>query len=204
MLSFLLNNVIFLLSFVSQSESFPKPLSAKNERMYLERFAKENDMEARNILIEKNMRLVAHIAKKYSQSTCDQEDLISIGTIGLIKAINTFDYNKGIRLATYAARCIDNEILMVMRNSKKTSKEISLEEPIGVDKEGNEISFMDIVGSSEEEISENIEIKEQIKKMYDFISKDLSEREKKVIIYRYGLCRLFVIWAAIHLAEVIL
>lgn len=188
MLSFLLNNVIFLLSFVSQSESFPKPLSAKNERMYLERFAKENDMEARNILIEKNMRLVAHIAKKYSQSTCDPEDLISIGTIGLIKAINTFDYNKGIRLATYAARCIDNEILMVMRNSKKTSKEISLEEPIGVDKEGNEISFMDIVGSSEEEISENIEIKEQIKKMYNFISKDLSEREKKVIIYRYGLC----------------
>ncbi len=188
MLSFLLNNVIFLLSFVSQSESFPKPLSAKNERMYLERFAKENDMEARNILIEKNMRLVAHIAKKYSQSNCDQEDLISIGTIGLIKAINTFDYNKGIRLATYAARCIDNEILMVMRNSKKTSKEVSLEEPIGVDKEGNEISFMDIVGSSEEEISENMEIKEQIKKMYNFISKDLSEREKKVIIYRYGLC----------------
>ncbi|MBO5452427.1 MAG: RNA polymerase sporulation sigma factor SigK [Clostridia bacterium] len=188
LLSFLLNNVIFLLSFVSQSESFPKPLSAKNERIYLEKFAKEKDMEARNILIEKNMRLVAHIAKKYSQSSCEQEDLISIGTIGLIKAINTFDYTKGIRLATYAARCIDNEILMVMRNAKKSANEISLEEPIGVDREGNEISFMDIVGSSEEEISENVEIKEQIKKMYDFIAKDLSEREKKVIIYRYGLC----------------
>lgn len=188
MLDFLLNNVIFLLSYVSNSQSFPKPLSAKEEQKYLQAFSDNGDLEARNILIEKNMRLVAHIAKKYTQTSCLQEDLISIGTIGLIKAINTFDYTKGIRLATYAARCIDNEILMVMRSSKKSANDVSLEEPIGVDKEGNEISFMDIVSCPEEEITENVEIKEQINKMYDFIAKDLSEREKKVIIYRYGLC----------------
>ena len=188
MLDLILNNVIFLLSYISQSTSFPKPLSAREERECLEKLSKNNDMEARNILIEKNLRLVAHIAKKYNQQGYQQEDMISIGTIGLIKAINSFDYSKGTRLATYASRCIENEILMVMRSAKKSANDVSLEEPIGIDKEGNEICFMDIIKSEDDEICENIEINEQIKKMYDFLSNDLCEREKKVIIYRYGLC----------------
>lgn len=188
MLEFLFNNVLFLLAYVSSGKSFPKPLSAKEEKHYIELFAKQGDQSARTVLIEKNLRLVAHIAKKYSESSCEQDDLISIGTIGLIKALDTFNPDKGIRLATYAARCIENEILMVMRSSKKSAGDVSLDEPIGVDKEGNEISFMDIIKTEEEQITDNVELKEHIKKLYNFIAKDLSPREKTVIIYRYGLC----------------
>ena len=181
-----LSQVFFLLSYVSTSNSFPKPLSAKQEKEALERL-KNGDTTARNLLIEKNLRLVAFIAKKYSSQNYDADDLISIGTIGLIKAINTFDQNKGIRLATYASRCIDNEILMVIRNGKKLMNEVSLEEPIGIDKEGNEISFNDIIAKDDDDVIESVEIGTQVKKMYSAIENVLDEREKKVIMYRYGL-----------------
>ena len=185
-LPYALSNVMFLLSYVSTSNSFPKPLSAKEEREYLAKFG-EGDLDARNMLVEKNLRLVAHVAKKYSGAGYDPDDLISIGTIGLIKAVNTFDAEKGIRLATYAARCIDNEILMVIRNNKKLAREVSLEEPSGVDKEGNEISFIDIVGSDDADVVESVELSIQIKKLYKYIEDVLDEREKAVINYRYGI-----------------
>lgn len=181
-----LSQVMFLLSYVSSSNSFPKPLSVREENEALEKL-KSGDNGARNLLIEKNLRLVAYIAKKYSSSNIDADDLISIGTIGLIKAINTFNSDKGIRLATYASRCIENEILMVIRNSKKLTNEISLEEPIGVDKEGNEISFLDIVSQDDEDVIESVEINTQVKKMYSAIESLLDDREKSVLLYRYGL-----------------
>lgn len=181
-----ISQIFFLLSYVSTANSFPKPLSAKDEQYYLQRFA-QGDIEARNILIEKNLRLVAHVAKKYNSTNNDPDDLISIGTIGLIKAINTFDYKKGIRLATYAARCIDNEILMVIRNGKKLQNEVSFDEPIGTDKEGNEINLMDIVSNHDDEVIEAVEFNMQVKKLYNAIDVILTDREKTVINLRYGL-----------------
>ena len=181
-----MSQVLFLLSYVSTSNSFPKPLGAKEEREALEKM-KTGDMSARNTLIEKNLRLVAYIAKKYNSVNVEADDLISIGTIGLIKAINTFNADKGIRLATYASRCIENEILMVIRGGKKFANEISLEEPIGTDKEGNEISFLDIVSQDDEDVIERVELSAQIKKMYGVLEKVLTNREKTVIRYRYGL-----------------
>jgi len=181
-----LSQVVFLLSYISTSNSFPKPLTAKEEKKALEKL-KNGDISARNLLIEKNLRLVAYIAKKYNATNNDADDLISIGTIGLIKAINTFNPEKGIRLATYASRCIENEILMVIRNGKKLMNEVSLEEPIGVDKEGNEISFIDIVSQSDEDVIESVEINAQINKMYTAIDNILDDREKAVILHRYGL-----------------
>lgn len=154
--------------------------------MYLEQLAEGNE-SARTVLIERNLRLVAHIAKKYNLAGYETDDLISIGTIGLIKAINTFDHQKGIRLATYAARCIENEILMVIRNGKKWQNDVSFEEPIGTDKEGNEISLMDIVSSSEEDVLDEVELHLQVKKLYQAIEKRLTERERTVICKRYGL-----------------
>ena len=184
--SSVMSQVLFLLSYVSTSNSFPKPLSAKEERVELEKMTR-GDMEARSNLIEKNLRLVAYIAKKYNSTNLDAEDLISIGTIGLIKAINTFNSEKGIRLATYASRCIENEILMVIRGGRKFANEVSLEEPIGVDKEGNEISFLDIVSQDDEDVIERVELSAQIKKMHGILEKVLDDREKTVIMYRYGL-----------------
>lgn len=179
--------VIFLLSYISTANSFPKPLTKKEESEYLTKF-KNGDEEAKNILIEKNLRLVAHIAKKYASASYDTDDLISIGTIGLIKAVNTFNDSKGIRLATYAARCIDNEILMLIRNNKKLSNEVSLEEPIGYDKEGNEINLYDVVGTDDVDVVETVEVKNKIKDMYEFIETVLTKREKMVICMRYGVC----------------
>ncbi len=181
-----MSQVLFLLSYVSTSNSFPKPLSAKEEKEQLEKM-KSGDMSARNTLIEKNLRLVAYIAKKYNSANVEADDLISIGTIGLIKAINTFDAEKGIRLATYASRCIENEILMIIRGGKKFANEVSLEEPIGIDKEGNEISFLDIVSQEDEDVIERVELTAQIKKMYGILEDVLTNREKTVIRYRYGL-----------------
>lgn len=133
-----LKPILFLVSYISSTTSFPQPLTAEEESMYLERY-EQGDEEARNILVERNLRLVAHIVKKYSNIGRDMDDLISIGTIGLIKGITTFDRSKGTRLATYAARCIENEILMTIRSNKKIKTEVSLQDPIGVDKEGNEL-----------------------------------------------------------------
>ena len=162
------------------------PLNAEEEKYYLEKM-KEGSLEAKNTLIERNLRLVAHISRKYQNGEEDMEDLISIGTIGLIKAIATFNYERGNRLATYAARCIDNELLMYFRGKKKTSREVSLYEPIGTDKEGNQINPMDVVESTDRDIFEVIELKGNTRKVYEAIPKVLNSREREIIEWRYGL-----------------
>lgn len=167
-------------------KSFPKPLSTKEEADYLKR-CKEGDKEARDKLIEHNLRLVAHIVKKYNMVDKETDDLISIGTIGLIKAIDTFDEEKGIRLATYASRCIDNELLMMLRSGKRLSKEVYLYDPIGSDREGNEINLLDIIEEAEIDIVENIVLEDDIKKLYHIIGKVLTDREREIICLRYGL-----------------
>lgn len=168
------------------SSSFPGPLTEKEEQYYVQQL-EQNDPDARRILIERNLRLVAHIARKYiSPGTC-QDDLISIGTIGLIKAVNTYTAARSTRLATYAAKCIENEILMSIRASKRIKQEVSLSLPIGTDKDGNEISFNDILGTDTDEIVEDISLKIQVTKLYRAIAEQLSPREQRVIIQRYGL-----------------
>ena len=148
---------------------------------------KEGDREAKQVLIERNMRLVAHVTKKYQNSGEDMEDLISIGTIGLIKAVSTFQDDHGSKLATYAARCIENELLMYFRAKKKSSREVSLYEPIGTDKEGNQIQLMDIVEAEEKDVVEQLELKQRIVRLYELIPNVLDEREQEILKQRYGL-----------------
>ena len=167
-------------------KSFPKPLDAREEKDYLEK-CRRGETEARDILIERNLRLVAHIAKKYGNADRDMEDLISIGIIGLIKAVDTFDIKKEIRLATYASRCIDNELLMFMRSNKKQSKDVYLYEPIGKDKEGNLLNLLDILEAEEEDVVEELDLKEKVKKLYHYMNRVLTQREKQIICWRYGL-----------------
>lgn len=181
-----LKTIFFLFGYVSSPNSFPQPLSPEEEQKYIERF-KNGDEEARNILIERNLRLVAHIVKKFNTYGSDCDDLISIGTIGLIKAISTFDHTKGTRLATYAARCIENEILMQIRSTKKIQSEVSLQDPIGVDKEGNEIALIDVIGNEGDSVIDEVELKMQIRKLYNKMKSVLKNREKTVIELRYGL-----------------
>ena len=166
--------------------TFPKPLTAENEKYYLSRL-RDGDGEARRILIEYNLRLVAHIVKKYQSAEDDMEELISIGTIGLIKAVDTFDQEKARRLSTYAARCVENEILMYMRAKKKYMRETSYYEPIGTDKEGNEIQLLAIMKSGEPEAMEQIQLKDDSLRIYRLLEERLSERERLVLIMRYGL-----------------
>ena len=166
--------------------TFKQPLSKKLEMYYLKR-SKAGDLEARNILVEYNLRLVAHIVKKYNNFERDTDDLISIGTIGLIKAINTYDLEKGNRLVTYASRCIENELLMMLRQERKCSREFSLYEPIGTDKEGNEINLLDIVEYDDKEISDHIILEDTILQLYNAIQKVLDPRELEVLSLRYGL-----------------
>ena len=168
------------------ASSFPQPLTEQEEQIYLEK-SQQGDAEARGKLIEHNLRLVAHIAKKYTSPGASQDDLISIGTIGLIKAVNTYTASRATRLATYAAKCIENEILMSIRASKRIKQEVSLSLPIGTDKDGNEISFNDILGTDTDEIVEDISLKIQVTKLYRAIAEQLSPREQRVIIQRYGL-----------------
>lgn len=167
-------------------KSFPNPLTPSEEKYYIQKYT-EGDLQAKHILIERNLRLVAHVIKKYQYLDEDQEDLISIGTIGLIKAVATFNAEKGNRLAAYASKCIDNEILMYLRSKKKTSKEISLYEPIGTDREGNEIKLYDIIETEEEDVPERLYLKENIQKLYEKVENELSQREKLVLKMRYGL-----------------
>lgn len=167
-------------------KTFPKPLTVEEERKYLQKY-QEGDMEAKRILIERNLRLVAHVVKKYQGTEEEKDDLISIGTIGLIKAVSTFDSKKNNRLATYAARCIENELLMMFRMKKKTTKEVSLYDPIGTDKEGNEISLFDIIEGENIDLVEKMELEENVKKLYHLLEEVLNEREKKVIRLRYGV-----------------
>ncbi|MBX4266363.1 RNA polymerase sporulation sigma factor SigK [Clostridium estertheticum] len=182
----MIGNVTFLTAYITGTNSFPQPLSEEEEKYYLTKFA-EGDLLAKGTLVERNLRLVAHIVKKYSYPGKDVDDLISIGTVGLIKAIDSFNMNKGIRLATYAARCIENEILMLIRSNKKIKGEVYLQDPIGTDKEGKEVSLMDVLRSEEDSISDIVENKIQIKRLYSKINVVLKEREKVIIQMRYGL-----------------
>ncbi len=168
-----------------QTGSFPKPLTEEEEQYYLQRSA-EGDLDARNILIERNLRLVAHIMKKYYTQTADQEDLISIGTIGLIKGITTFDASKGARLATYAARCVENEILMHFRAQRKSAQDVSLSDYIETGTDGAALSLMDVV-SDDEDLLERMNRKEQLKKLCEAIDAYLTPQERQVILLRYGL-----------------
>ena len=167
-------------------QSFPQPLSTQEEEQLLQEM-QAGDASSRNRLIEHNLRLVAHVVKKYSNTGYETDDLISIGTIGLIKAVDSFNQDKGIRLATYASRCIENELLMLMRSSRKHSREISLFDPIGSDKEGNTIQLMDICVAEETDLIEQMELQQNLGKLQEYISKVLTDREKEIIILRYGL-----------------
>lgn len=167
-------------------KTFLKPLTAAEEKFYLQR-CREGDLEARNILIERNLRLVAHVVRKYQGPGEDLDDLISIGTIGLIKAVSTFDHTRAARLSTYAARCIDNELLMMFRARKKSARDVSLYDPIGTDKEGNEISLLDIIESPPVDIVEEYSTRVDIRHLLTHLSNVLTAREYQVICLRYGL-----------------
>ena len=167
-------------------KTFPKPLSHGEEKLYLKR-CKEGDQTARNMLIEHNMRLVAHVVKKYQCQDYDTEDLLSAGTIGLIKAVNTFDVDKGSRLATYAARCVENEILMLLRAGKKRAKEVSLFEPIGTDKDGETVSLVDVIEMENPKTIDQLILDQDIKELYQAFDQKLTENEKQVISMRFGL-----------------
>jgi len=182
----MIGNITFLTAYITGNTSFPQPLSEEEEKSYLKKL-KEGDLLAKGILVERNLRLVAHIVKKFSYSGKDVDDLISIGSIGLIKGIDSFDTSKATRLATYASRCIENEILMFIRNNKKTKGEMSLQEPIGTDENGNEISLIDVLSSDEDSVIAIVERKIQLKQIYNKINIGLNEREKVVIQMRYGL-----------------
>lgn len=180
-----LSSILYSLRLSNGSGSFPKPLSAKEERHYLA-LAAEGDLNARNILIERNLRLVTHIMKKYYTQTSDQEDLISIGTIGLIKGISTYDVTKGARLATYAARCIENEILMYFRGQRKSAADVSLSELIETGKDGTALSLMDVI-CADDDLFEQMADKEIYARLYQTIDACLEPREREVIRLRYGL-----------------
>ena len=183
--AFLLSNCLYFILSLSNG-TFPKPLSAKEERAYLESYHNDGDESARDILIERNMRLVAHVIKKYYTSPQDQDDLISIGSIGLIKAINTFKPNKGTRLATYAARCIENEVLMYFRASKKIATEVSLSDTLDTDAEGNSLALLDVI-STEDIGLDKVESADTVELLYALINSCLDKREREIIIMRYGL-----------------
>ena len=167
-------------------KSFPQPLTAAEEKYYMQKYT-EGDLEAKHILIERNLRLVAHIVKKYQPPPEEMEDLLSIGTIGLMKAVVTFDPDKSARLASYAARCIENEVLMYLRGKKKSSKEVSLYEPIGTDREGNEIQLFDVIEMNAEDVYRRLERKEDVIRLYQQVESVLSQRERMVLKLRYGL-----------------
>ncbi len=181
----MISSILYSLRLSNDSGSFPKPLSAKEEQHYLA-LAAQGDLKARNILIERNLRLVAHIMKKYYTQTSDQEDLISIGTIGLIKGISTFDASKGARLATYAARCVENEILMYFRGQRKSASDVSLSDYIETGKDGTALSLMDVI-CSDEDLFEQLSDQEIYAKLYAKIRECLDEREKRIICMRYGI-----------------
>lgn len=181
-----LHSCVYMVGYIQSSNLFPEPLSAEEEKKYLE-YMKNGDEEAKNILIERNLRLVAHVSKKYSGTNIDQDDLISIGTIGLIKGINSFDASKNIRLATYAARCIENEILMFLRSSKKTKSEVYLNEPIGKDKDDNEVTLLEVLETDARSIEDEIDVKLKVGKLYKIMKKVLKEREKMILELRFGL-----------------
>lgn len=183
-----LQGAVIVFGYIQNGNLFPEPLSSEEEKYHIEKMA-QGDEESRNILIERNLRLVAHVSKKYSTTNIDLDDLISIGTIGLIKAINSFDNNKNIKLATYAARCIENEILMHIRSTKKTKSEVFLTESIGKDKDDNEITLIDVIGKDEMCVDDEIDLKLKIKELYEKMKQILKGREKTILELRFGLGR---------------
>ena len=181
-----LSTSVFMLGYISNNSLFPEPLSSKEEKEYIDKFEK-GDSEARDVLIERNLRLVAHIAKKYTSSTLNLDDLISIGTIGLIKGINSYNSSKGVKLSTYVSRCIDNEILMYLRSSKKINSEVYLNEPIGKDKDDNVVTLQEVLENNERSIEEEIDLKLKLKKLYEKMDVVLKDREKSILEMRFGL-----------------
>ena len=184
-LSYLSQYIFLFILHIADSESFPKPLTKSQEKEYLEKAAK-GDINARNVLVEHNLRLVAHIIKKYYQNSSGQDDLVSIGTIGLIKAINTYDIDKNIKLSSYASRCIENEILMHFRNLRKSAQDVSLNDTIDTDKDGNPLTLMDIL-ADDSNIDDDIDTKLNLQVLQRYIETTLTDREREIIIYRYGL-----------------
>lgn len=181
-----LQSAVFLVGYISNNSLFPEPLSSEDEQKYLE-LLKKGDEEARNILIEKNLRLVAHVCKKYSSTNIDLDDLISIGTIGLIKGINSFNPSKSVKLSTYVSRCIDNEILMFLRSTKKLGAEVFLEDPIGKDKDDNTVTLQEVLENNEKNIEDEVDLKFKIKKLYQKMKEVLKLREKTILELRFGL-----------------
>ena len=181
-----LHTAIFTVGYISGSQLFPEPLSTEEEHKYLEMLNKGNE-EARNILIERNLRLVAHVCKKYTNSNVDQDDLISIGTIGLIKGINSFKIEKGSKLSTYVSRCIDNEILMHFRATKKLSSEVYLSDPIGKDKDDNVITLQEVLENDDKSVEDSVDLKMKIKSLYEKMKNILKDRERTIIELRFGL-----------------
>ncbi len=181
-----LNSAVFLVGYISNNSLFPEPLNNDEEKKYLD-LMKEGDEEARNILIERNLRLVAHVCKKYATAKIDQDDLISIGSIGLIKGINSFDSSRGIRLATYVSRCIDNEVLMYLRSTKKLGSEVYLEDPIGKDKDDNTVTLQEVLENNDKNIEDEVDLKFKIKQLYEKMKQVLKVREKTILELRFGL-----------------
>lgn len=182
----ILGQIFFGVGYIQSGNLFPEPLTPEEEKIYLEKM-RDGDEKARNILIERNLRLVAHIAKKYSSSNVDQDDLISIGSIGLIKGINSFNMDKNFKLATYIARCIENEILMYLRSNKKRGTDVYLNEPIGKDKDDNEVTLQEVLENNERNVEDEVDLKIKVKKLYEKMKKILKEREKIIIELRFGL-----------------
>ena len=177
---------VFAVGYIAGSNLFPEPLTSEEEKIYLEEMKKGNE-DARNILIERNLRLVAHVVKKYTNTKVEQDDLISIGTIGLIKGINSFNVDKGSKLSTYVSRCIDNEILMYLRSTKKLNAEVYLNEPIGKDKDDNVVTLQEVLENNDRNIEEEVDLKMKIKRLYKKMSEVLKDREKTIIELRFGL-----------------
>lgn len=181
-----LKTAVFAVGYISGTNLFPEPLTSEEEKIYLEQMKNGNE-DARNILIERNLRLVAHVVKKYANTKIEQDDLISIGTIGLIKGINSFNIEKGSKLSTYVSRCIDNEILMYLRSTKKQNAEVYLNEPIGKDKDDNVVTLQEVLENNERNIEEEVDIKMKIKLLYEKMKDLLKEREKTILELRFGL-----------------
>ena len=179
-----LKSAVFVVGYISNNTLFPEPLSTEEEKIYIEKF-ENGDEDARNILIEHNLRLVAHVCKKYSTANIEQDDLISIGTIGLIKGIKSYNSQKGVRLATYVSRCIENEVLMHLRSIKKLGAEVYLEDTIGKDKDDNTVSLQEVIENNERSIEDEVDLKFKIKKLYQKMKEVLKDREKLILEMRF-------------------
>lgn len=181
-----LGSAVFMLGYISNNSLFPESLSLEEERKYI-KLMNEGNEEAKNILIEHNLRLVAHVCKKYANTNVEQDDLISIGSIGLIKGINSYDSKKSIKLSTYISKCIENEILMYLRSSKKLNSEVHLDDPIGKDKDDNTVTLKEVLENDDKPIDEEVDLKLKISRLYDKVKKVLKERERTIIELRFGL-----------------